>query len=82
MLTDCGSLMFANDQTCNDNQSESQCEPAKHFKCSWSKRAVAGLVGHLRNTVSSLVVDYLFADYFRFPGRNAVISANHTSLCY
>ena len=67
-------------KTCNNHQTVSQCEAGRHVNASWSERAVGSIVKHLRQTSasSSVAVDHVFTDYFRFPGNTHVESLHIT----
>jgi hypothetical protein len=58
--------------SCNNHQTVEQCEPGRHVNASWSERAVSSLLKHLRQTSpsSSVALDHVFTDYFRFPGKH------------
>jgi hypothetical protein len=49
--------------TCNENIEEKSCEEGHHFQASFSRRA-----GRRYAEQFPIVLNYIFLDYFRFPG--------------
>jgi hypothetical protein len=52
----------------NDTHSEKECHPNLHYQGSWSRRCAKGVLDLLPPAHRARGYQYIFVDYFRFPG--------------